>query len=336
MRRWKSDSMELYETSGNPVPAGAEVTGIASLAGGTRLRAALWQPAARQARGTICLMQGRSEFIEKYFEVISELRQRGFAVCAFDWRGQGGSERLTADPRKGHAGRFDDYAGDLSGVLEHMIAKRCPQPYFGLAHSMGGAALLIALRRGEKRIARAVLTSPMARLHESQSPPYARFAAELLSLAGLRYSYIPGGGGTAPMTKPFEGNILTSDPERYARAAAIIGRAPRIALGDPTIGWIRAAYRAMAELRHLEFGFEFVTPLLFVNAGADTLVSAPAAAALADRVKGASSVTIAHSRHEILMERDPIRREFWAAFDAFLPGERAMPRPRGMHPSEQF
>jgi lysophospholipase len=26
------------------------------------------------------------------------------------------------------------------------------------------------------------------------------------------------------------------------------------------------------------------------------------------------------ARHEILMESDPIREQFWAAFDAFIPG----------------
>ena len=54
----------------------------------------------------MCLFQGRAEFIEKYFETVRELRARGFAVATIDWRGQGGSERALADPRKGHVGDF--------------------------------------------------------------------------------------------------------------------------------------------------------------------------------------------------------------------------------------
>ena len=96
----------------------------------------------------------------------------------------------------------------------------------------------------------------------------------------------------------------------------------RLGIGDPTISWLRAAYRAMAAMRELEFGFDFMTPLLFVLAGADTLVSSPAANALAERTRGAAAVHILDSRHEILMERDALRDQFWAAFDAFLPGER--------------
>ena len=43
------------------------------------------------AAGVCVLLNGQTEFIEKYFEVIDELRGRGFAVATMDWRGQGGS-----------------------------------------------------------------------------------------------------------------------------------------------------------------------------------------------------------------------------------------------------
>ncbi|WP_204328396.1 alpha/beta hydrolase, partial [Stenotrophomonas maltophilia] len=74
------------------------------------LRAAYWWPTGRVgAKGTVCLLQGRAEFIEKYYETIGDLRRRGFAVVAFDWRGQGESARDVADPHKGHVGRFGHY-----------------------------------------------------------------------------------------------------------------------------------------------------------------------------------------------------------------------------------
>ena len=66
-----------------------------------RLRAsALLAPIPWRRRGAphlrVCvLLNGQTEFLEKYFEVIDELRGRGFAVAALDWRGQGGSGRLV-------------------------------------------------------------------------------------------------------------------------------------------------------------------------------------------------------------------------------------------------
>jgi len=310
----------------NPTPAGARVEMLRTR-DGRRLRAAYWLPTAGSARGTICLMQGRAEFIEKYFETIADFRRRGFAVFSFDWRGQGGSERLLADPRKGYVRRFDDYALDLAAALDRMAALDAPRPFFGVAHSMGATATLIALARGEARLSRCLLSAPFVAIHDKRAPPGAGALALVLTALGARRSFIPGGGGTSIMTKPFKDNFLTSDPVRYRRTAAILEAASDLGIGDPTVGWIRASYRAFAEMARLDFGFTFRTPLLFVTAGGDTLVSSRAAEALAQRIKGAGLVGIPHARHEIMMERDIYREQFFAALDAFIPGEQAEDAP---------
>ncbi len=72
---------------------------------GAELRFARWQPPAGR-KGTVCVFGGRGECIEKYFEVVRELRERGFAVATIDWRGQGHSSRQLRDPRKGYVRRF--------------------------------------------------------------------------------------------------------------------------------------------------------------------------------------------------------------------------------------
>ncbi len=310
--------MQLVSIDSNPIPAGVAVQAIRTR-DARILRGAYWQPTASSVKGTICLMQGRAEFIEKYFETIDGLRRRGFAVMAFDWRGQGGSERLLRDPRKGHVGSYAEYALDLRAVLDRMQELDAPQPFFGLAHSMGGTAALIALARGERRLARCLLSAPFIAIYEKKLPPGAGAIVELLGLAGLNRSYVPGGG--AMTMRPFADNFLTSDQERYARMASILAADARIGIGAPTIGWLRASYRAFAEMGRLDFGFSFSTPLLFILAGGDTLVSSPAAAALAQRIKGAAVLDVPYARHEILMERDPFRAQFFAALDAFLPGE---------------
>ncbi len=86
--------------------------------------------------GTVLIMGGRAEFIERYSETIRELRRRGFHVASFDWRGQGGSDRLLRNPRKGHVRRFSDYRRDMDAVFAQLMPK-LPRPWFVLAHSMG-------------------------------------------------------------------------------------------------------------------------------------------------------------------------------------------------------
>jgi lysophospholipase len=312
----------LRPTTDNPTPAGATVTMVPT-ADGLSLRLARWRPTSRKLKGTLFLFQGRSESIEKYFESIRDFRRRGFHVVAFDWRGQGGSDRLTADPRRGHVDDFLDFAVDIEAVLAHGEQAGLPGPWFGLAHSMGGTALLLALDGGETRLERVVLAAPLAGLAAVPTPPGARYVAAALDFLGLGGMYIPGGGATSIHTKPFDSNILSSDPRRYQRNSAITSEAPELAIGDPTIGWAVAMYRAFDRLSKSDFGARLLTPTLFVTAGADRLVSTRAAMALSDRIRGSAAIEIRGARHELLSEADAFRDQFLAAFDAFIPGEGA-------------
>src|ERR1051325_8414161 len=81
---------------------------------GTALRTAAFPAEPGVDRARVCvLLNGQTEFIEKYFEVIDELRGRGFGVVTMDWRGQGGSARALREPLKVHVTDFTEYDEDL-------------------------------------------------------------------------------------------------------------------------------------------------------------------------------------------------------------------------------
>ena len=115
--------MDLIETPDNPAPPGAIVAMIAGRDGLT-IRTVRWQTRLEK-RGTVLVAGGRGEFVEKYFEVISELLGRGFDVVAFDWRGQGLSTRELPNPRKGHIDDFLLYERDLERSEERRVGKEC-------------------------------------------------------------------------------------------------------------------------------------------------------------------------------------------------------------------
>src|SRR5690348_7735951 len=71
--------MTLVSIPANPVPEDV-VSGTLRTPDGAELRFARWAPPAGR-RGTVCIFQGRSEQIEKYFETVRDLRDRGFAVA---------------------------------------------------------------------------------------------------------------------------------------------------------------------------------------------------------------------------------------------------------------
>ena len=61
-------------------------------------------------------------------------------------------------------------------------------------------------------------------------------------------------------------------------------------------------------------------PIIIVAAGRDEIVSTAAIEEFAIRLRAGSHLIVAGSRHELLMEQDRYRAQFWAAFDAFVPG----------------
>ncbi len=309
--------MTLHSIPVNPVPEGA-VAGHLVTPGGLKLRFARWNPTGPR-RGTVCLFSGRTEMIEKYFEVIRELRERGLAVAALDWRGQGGSDRLLADPRKGYVRSFDDYQMDLEVFMREIVLPDCPAPIFGLAHSMGGAILLEAIHLGRRWFDRLVLCAPMIDLVGHAGRPMAGVVAKAGTMLGLGKSYILGGGPAPISSRPFAGNPLTADLVRYERIRAL-EELPGLGLGSPTFAWVNAAFRVMERFNDPLYPTTLRQPLLIFAAGEDPIASTTATERFAVRLRAGSHLVIPGARHEILMERDIIRAQFWAAFDAFVPG----------------
>jgi len=309
--------MELVATPDNPVPPGAEVFSIRAR-DGRALRAAAFPPAG-PARGTIGLFQGHNEFIEKYFETVTDLQKRGFHVVTMDWRGQGGSERELADPRKGHVDDFSYYQRDLEAFFAQLLDPR-PEPWFAIAHSMGAAILLETAHTGRSPFQRLVLTAPMIDIYGLPFPNGMRLLADTLDMLGLGGMFIPFGRMKDFMELGFEGNTLTTDRVRFARNAGILAKAPGLAIGDPTIGWANAAFRQMKRFESPDYAQRIRTPMLIVACAHDQIVSTPAIERFAQQLDLASLIVVPGARHEIMMERDELRDQFWTAFDAFVPG----------------
>lgn len=312
--------MDLIATPKNPIPLGVSV-GYLKGKGGLRLRYARWPSALKQRHGTVCIFTGRAEFIEKYFEVVGELRRRGFAVSVLDWRGQGGSGRLMRNSLKGHVKSFADYEDDVTRFMNEVALPDCPPPYYALAHSMGATVLLKAATRRGCWFSRMVMTAPMLEIVGPPMPPRAVAALTTgISLCGFGRFAVPGGMKDYLASQRFEGNPLTGDYERFVRNQSVLSAAPALAVGPPSIGWVRGALSAMAAVESDKFATKLRVPVLMLAAGDDRIVSSKAIEEFANRLRVGTQLMLRGARHEILQERDLIREQFWAAFDAFVPG----------------
>ncbi len=310
--------MTLVSIPANPVPEGA-VSGTLKTRDGVTLRFARWHPPPGR-KGTVCLFQGRAEFIEKYFETVRDLRGRGFAVATLDWRGQGMSERALRNPRKGYVRSFSQYHTDLETFINEVVLPDCPPPVFALAHSMGATVLLRSAFAGHRWFDRMVLLAPMIALPGMRRSRGTRMAIRTLRMMGLGGMYIPGGDATVMSQRPFIGNLLTSDPVRYARNIAVLEQEPSLAIGWPTVAWTDSAFNVMGEMSERGYGGRIRQPILIIAAGQDGIVSTPAIDEFAVRLRAGSHLIVPGARHELLMEQDRFRGQVLAAFDAFVPG----------------
>lgn len=308
----------LVSIASNPVPEGARV-GYFKTSDKVQLRYATWPRGAGPHRGTICLVQGRTEFIEKYFETIADFQSRGFAVATFDWRGQGGSDRLIGNRTLGHVDRFEDYWTDLRSFHGDILLPDCPPPYYLVGHSMGGLAALYAGINDRMMFDRVFLSAPMLAL-DRQPLSMAGMArlAETLSFLGLGRLPIARKADKPMSYDGFEGNPLTGDLSRYKRMVDVIGADPTLAIGAPTIRWIASAMGAMAEAGRDDFPARMRIPLLMLAAARDEVVSPSAIEQLGLRMRTGRHLVIAGARHELFMETDTIRGQVLAAFDAFV------------------
>ena len=139
-------------------------------------------------------------------------------------------------------------------------------------------------------------------------------------MMGLGASYVPGGDASVMMQRPFVGNLLTSDPVRYARTVAVLEAEPSLAVGWPTVAWTDSAFKVMGELSEPGYPGRIRQPLLIIAAGQDGIVSTPAIDEFSVRLRAGSHLIVPGARHELLMEQDRFRAQVLAAFDAFVPG----------------
>ncbi len=296
------------------VPSGGEVV-VLTAHDGVELRVARWPaPSGSSVRGTVLLCHGFTEFIEKYYEVIADLRGRGFAVLTLDWRGQGLSTRMLTSRRPGYASSFADFVQDALLVLDRVFEPDMPRPLAMLAHSMGGNIGLRLLQEHGERFDRAVLCAPMVGWDQFSTPMIRAVSSAFVALGrGASYAW---GQGDANLDGPLF--AVSSDRQRTERWLEFCRRDSDLVVGGPTWRWMREASRSTALVMNPQRIAQMTTPTLLASAGRDEVVSSKCQRRLAELAPMIELVDFPTAMHEILQESDEIRDSFWAHFGRFM------------------
>jgi lysophospholipase len=296
------------------IPSGARIHRWQA-SDGWELRAFAWPAETATPRGSILFQGGRGDIFEKYLEAFDHWHGQGWTITSFDWRGQGGSGRLTDRPHCGHIDDFAAFVSDLERFYREWMAAT-PGPHVVMGHSMGGHILLRALTEGAVKPDAAVLVAPMLGV---KSP---------LGL-GERLARIMGGigdssrpawkGNEKPYTTETRHSLLTHDRDRYDDEIWWQTSDPSILTGPPSWRWLIEAFRSMRELKGNPRLKAMRVPVLMLVAEADGLVDAGAALQIAPKLPDARVVRFGkESAHEILRETDRVRNRAIGEIDLFL------------------
>ncbi|MEJ8559969.1 alpha/beta hydrolase [Yoonia sp. GPGPB17] len=217
---------------------------------GLRIRVGHWNLA--NAKGTILIFPGRTEFVEKYGIAAQAFQDRGFASLAIDWRGQGIADRMTPNRAIGHVGDFADYQHDVAATMAYAQEVGLPRPYFMLAHSMGGCIGLRSLHEGLD-VQGVMFSAPMWGVQMAAAlRPLAWGLSTVSKPLGFDQSIAPGQfeEGYA-LRASFEENTLTNDPAMWAMFGDQLRRHPDLGLGGPSLRWLNTSLREMHRLSTL-------------------------------------------------------------------------------------
>lgn len=299
---------DIIDVPGNDRPEKARIVWFEGTEG-RRLRACLAPATQATARGTCIVCPGRTEFIEKYFEVARELQAKGFAVLIIDWPGQGLSDRLLDDPLKGHIDRFETFMGALRNGLSAF--PELPQPYVSLAHSMGGAIALAAIGKGLVEVKAAAFCAPMWGLPLNRVQRYFIWAMRVMGRSG-DFAMKPG------PPERFEDNVVTHDRDHWQLNRDLTDAAPDLELGPVTWGWLGASLDIFTTVTDPDVLKQIDIPVFVASAAEEKLVDNRSHATVAAHLPKCEHITVEDAMHEILMEKPDKRAQFWAGFDAML------------------
>ena len=298
----------------------AAVEGIWRARDGWAIRRIDWfAKGSGSARGSVLFMPGRGDIYEKYLEVLDHWHGRGWRVTAMDWRGQGGSGRLSPDGSTGHIDDFMTWVVDLADFWAEWV-RETPAPHVLMGHSMGGHLVVRALVEQAVRPDAAVVTAPMLGLIVRGVPGPLRLmvARGICALGDPRRAAWE--GGESPLHHPDDRmGMLTHDAVRYADEHWWRAARPGLQSGAASWGWIVAALRSIRRIEGAGMLESVRVPVLLATTDADSLVDPVAIRRAAGRLPLGELFALGdEARHEVLREVDAVRLRVLAAIDGFL------------------
>ena len=281
------------------------------------IRTARWE-AKSNKRGTLFFLQGMGGFIEGYTDFAQRMNDLGFDVFTLDWRGQGGSSRITDKQSLLHINNFDDYIKDLEGYFAQQ--KEFARPIIVVGNSMGGHIALRYIYNHPNSVDGLIALSPMVDVNTDKYPYFlARAMAKTFKTLGGSEKFIFGFSNFN-----LDKCIINFNPNKYGDRGKYISDCvflsdhENLATGGPSFSWLAAAFDSCDKIKDYDFGSRISIPVLMVTVPHDHLVDADAQRELCAIMPKCRQILYQDGHHNLLKDRDEIVDRLVHDIDRFV------------------
>jgi lysophospholipase len=264
---------------------------------------------------SLTIIQGYSESMAKYQELISDFYRAGYSVYIYDHRGMGFSGREVTNPQVVYVSDYRDYIEDARYFLKQIVP--AGEPRFLFAHSMGAlvAAGLLASEPGI--VDAAVLNGPMFAINTGNYPAaFARAIVKANVSAGKGKEYAPGYANNDFEAAKFSAQVTTHSEMRFEQQRRIYRQYPITAMGGPSNNWVKVSMEAGDEVSAI--APSITTRLLLLQAQDDRLVMPAAEVDFCKQAPHCELWTVPGAYHETWREIDSIRTPVVERITRFL------------------
>lgn len=254
-----------------------------------------------EAKGTIVISHGYTEFIGRYDEIAYYFLAGGYSVAIMEDRGHGYSPRDIENFDLVWIDDWRRYVVDLKKFCEKVARRLTPgRPLSMYAHSMGGGIAIALTEQYPTTLDSLVLSAPM--VVADMGVPSEVAPAALGALAAGR-----GGMRAVRGQKPFPAwdESLVAPGLSLARGKWLYDLRAEDAHYqnfEATYGWAREMTRLSHSIRRPEAIARIITPTLLIQSAADTSVDLPSQDAFVADLKEvggtASQIRIEGAPHE--------------------------------------
>lgn len=276
------------------------------------------------SKGSVVVLHGFSEFIEKYSEIIYYFSKQGYDVYMLEHFGHGFSERSVTvgdNLSKVVIDEFDVYVEDVEQFIEDVVKPIAPddKPLFLYGHSMGGGIATRHLEKYPDTFDAAVLSSPMIEVNLGFTPKWvAKFISSSAKVFNAGDKYVFGHYDYTP-------EDLFSDPacpatsyNRYAYGLLKRYNDVYHQTYGATWSWLNASLKATDKMVKKSEAEKVTIPVLLFQAENDSLVKSGGQLKFASRAKNVNLIQCPDTHHEIFNSPDPIAKAYWiCVFDFF-------------------